>query len=354
MVTKPRLLTHAFGEGSRLLPLLLGLATACSAHTQNASGAGLQSPANSTSTASSWCPADASGPTPSTHDGVGPLADLNLEFLQAHARARAQACAQLEETGLVLRYSFGLLEARFRGKEVTRTYVLPTEYHPVKDVSHAVFLAALLFAEPPGGERDRHVLQTLASLDAAITQLRDPSSPTARLLPEKFHEREMRLLVRTRGAVANFSGGRLPADGSGYFESVRGDVQDNLRDIATASLHGLHAAVESTRVEVAKIDPTAWDSALVVVAVMHQARAREIGIQYFERLLHETAGEGARNERRLVVAEYMTTPAEQLGLLSAHLVDQRGATEIFGDPLRLQWDALGDVDAGTFEALFRP
>jgi hypothetical protein len=47
----------------------------------------------------------------------------------------------------------------------------------------------------------------------------------------------------------------------------------------------------------------------------------------------------------------MTSPSDQLGLLSAHLVDERGAAVIFADPLRLQWDALGDVDPATLDML---
>ncbi len=343
---------------TRLLPLLFIVATACNAHVPpGQSGPIEQAPPQSSSASTSppWCVADALGTSEPKPGVVGPLADLNSQFLKAHARARAHECLDLESNRLVLRYSFGLFEARFRGKQLTRTSVLPKEYHPVKDVSHAVYLSALLFAEPSGVERDRNTLQTLSTLDAALAEMRAPSPPTAPLLPPRYQEREMRLLQRTREAVARFSLGELtPEEQKTYFDSVRSDLKDNLRDIATASLQGLHAAVEATRVEVAKIDPKAWDSALVVVGVMHQARAREIGIQYFERLLHEPVGEGARNERRLVVAEQMTVPSQQLGLLAAHLVDQGGANAIFADPLRLQWDALGDVDAATFDALFHP
>jgi hypothetical protein len=341
---------------SRLLTLFLGLAIACSAHTippQSRPIEGVSLPGDSTSPSSTWCVAEPLRSTEAKHGVVGPLADLNTQFLQAHARARAQQCADLEANRLVLRYSFGLFEARFRGQEVTRMYILPREYHPVKDVSHAVYLSALLFAQPPGVERDRHVVQALSALNSALAELRNPTSPTATLLPLSFHEREVRLLQRTLDAVASFSVAGLGSDGQrAYFESVRGDLKDNLRDIATASLQGLHGAVESTRTKVAKVDPKAWDSALVVVGVMHQARAREIGIQYFERLLDEHVGEGARNERRLVVAEHMTVPSEQLGLLSAHLVDEGGAAAVFADPLRLQWDALGDVDPATLDTLF--
>jgi hypothetical protein len=339
------------------LPLLLNFALACSAHTNASDGRAAEgassAPGASNSPSSTWCVAEPLRPPEAERGVVGPLASLNAQFLQAHARARALQCEELESNGLVLRYSFGVLEAYLAGKEITHTYVLPKEYHPVKDVSHAVYLSALLFAEPPGAERNRHIVQALAALDAALADLLEPTSATATLLPVTLHERESRLLQRTRDAVASFSAGRLGPDSeTAYFESVRDDLKANLRDMAIASLRELHAAVVLTQAKVAKEDPKAWDSALVVIGVMHQARAREIGIQYFERLLGEHAGEGARNERRMVVAEHMTAPSDQLGLLSAHLVDERGATMIFADPLRLQWDALGDVDPAALDMLF--
>jgi len=231
------------------------------------------------------------------------------------------------------------------GKEVLRTFVVPQAYHPVKDVSHAVFLAALLFAET-GAVRDQHVARTLEALDAALVQMGDSSSPTAALLPAGLQERQRRILERTRQAVASFSKDGLGPDARrSYFESVRGDLIDNLRDISAESLKALHAAVATTRRLVSSVNPDAWDSVIVVVGVVHQARAREIGIQYFERLLQEPVGEGARNERRLVVAEQLFQGSEQYGLLATHLVDQAGGVSVFADPLRMQWDVLGDNGA---------
>ncbi len=342
-------------RGVAFAPLLLGFVLACSAHLQpppSASPGVVSKPA--APAASPWCAADVHGTAEAEFGVKAPLSELNMEFLEAHARARALACADLESKRLVLRYSFGLFEARYLGKDVLRTFVVPKAYHPVKDVSHAVFLAALLFAEAPGAERDTQVARTVETLDAVLAQLKDGSSPTATLLPPSLRERELRLLQRTRQAVAAFSTGGLgPSAQEAYFESVRGDLRDNLRDIAGESLKALHAAVETTRRGVSKVDPQAWDSVLVVIAVAHQARAREIGIQYFERLLREPVGEGARNERRLVVAEQLPQASEQYGLLATHLVDQAGGKTIFGDPYRMQWDVLGE-DAATLDLLLPP
>lgn len=357
MPTMPRLreVPSAFGPEACLSYMFLALAIACASRplVPPASPTEEASSPDSPSPSSPWCVAEPLRSAEAEHGVSGPLADLNMQFLQAHARARARQCRDLEANRLVLRYSFGLLEARFRGEEVTHAYILPKPYHPVKDVSHAVYLSALLFTEPRGVDRDQHILRTLFALDSALAQLQEPTSATAALLPKVLHDRETRLLQQTRNALTHFSAGELGSnEQKAYFESIRADLRANLHDMAIASLRELDGAIESTRAKVAKLDPKAWDSALVVVGVMHQARAREIGIQYFERLLGEHAGEGARNERRLVVAEHVTIPSEQLGLLAAHLVDEEGAAAIFADPLRLQWDALGDVDPAALNQFF--
>ena len=87
-----------------------------------------------------------------------------------------------------------------------------------------------------------------------------------------------------------------------------------------------------------------------MIGVAHQARAESLEVQYFERLLREPRKEGALGERRLVVAEAASEPAEQIDLLAAHLVDQLGGRLIFGDKARLQRDVLSD-HVGELERL---
>jgi hypothetical protein len=253
----------------------------------------------------------------------------------------------------VIRYSFGVLEARWKGSPLPdgKVSVLPPAYHPIKDVSHAVFLAALLFDEPQGPDARAHAATAVDAIEATMAQLDDASSLTTALIPQAMLPAQKRLLAATRDALVAFTRATLDSAGqAAYFARVRADLLANLRAVAGALVTSLDANVRRFRKAVEAKDPSAWDSVVVVVGVMHQARAREIGIQYFERLLGEPVGEGARNERRLVVAEDMTRGPEQYGLLSAHLVDRAGAWKIFADPSRLQWDVMAD-DGGVLDSL---
>lgn len=283
----------------------------------------------------------------------GPLAELNHTFLVAHAAARREACRELESERLVLRYAFGSLEARYRGVDLLGGPVrlLPPEYHPIKDVSHAVLLAGLLFERVPSSA-GTEASAVLDALDGALAQLDDESSPTTQRIPSALLPLQKRILRTTREAVSAFAQGRLDEAGQrAFFAQVRPDLDQNIRAVSGAFLRELHRRVQEVRGKVS--DPEAWESLVVVVGAVHQARAREIGVQYFERLLAEPVGEGARNERRLVVSEGVFKPAEQYGLLATHLVDQGAGELVFGDPLRLQWDVLAD-HGGVLDELLPP
>ena len=273
---------------------------------------------------------------------TGALLALNQAFLMAHAEARQAACAEIESERLVIRYAFGKLEARYKGVDLLGgpVDVLPPEYHPIKDVSHAVILAALLF-EHESGIVSQRAAATVKGLDAALAQLDDSTSATTRSIPTEHLTRQKRLLSSTRDALLAFSQGRLDAAGQRrFFARVRPDLDANIRAVSGAFLRQLHRRVEDIRRKVG--DPGAWGSVLVIVGTSHQARAREIGVQYFERLLAEPVGEGARTERRMVISESVGKPSDQYGLLATHLVDQRSGALVFEDPLRLQWDVLAE------------
>lgn len=300
----------------------------------------------------SRCTAGLTPTSEGEHGVVGALAQLNAQLRAAHQAARVEACGQLGGDRLVIRWMFGRLEARWRGQLLTPEGldILPASYHPLKDVAHAVLLASLLFDAPAGPARDQEVAAAIGAIDAVLAEI-DGAGPASKLIPPEQLPRQGRMLERTREALVKFAAGRLPeAERRQYFAAVRPDVVESLRVVAAELVRNLDREVREVRRKVEAQDPRAWDSVLVLAASVHQARARELGVQYFERLLAEPVGEGARNERRLVVSESVFAQADQYGLLALHLVDQAASADVFGDPLRLQWDALGDP-GGALDAV---
>jgi hypothetical protein len=302
-----------------------------------------------------WCAADIAGRTEKAQGISGPLAELSDQFREAHQRARAQACGQLASRKLVIRYAFGTVEARWRGRDLGPPVSVFTPYvHALKAVSHVVLLAALLFDEPTGGERDAHIVAGLKEIEDLRVDLGEPSSQAAKLFPPDEIPRQLTILRLTSTALRDFRDGRLNERGRGdYFAEVRTPLNENLRNASAAVLTVLHQTVEGYKRAVDAEDPKAWDGLVVVAAVAHQARAREIAVQYFERRLGEAASEGAMGEDRLVVLEGQPDPSEQRGGLAAHAVDRQYAVPVFGKPNRLQWDVLAD-SGGLLDRLLPP
>jgi hypothetical protein len=274
----------------------------------------------------------------------GALSELSARFREAHQRARAQACRQLATHELVIRYAFGSIEARWRGRDLGPPVPLFTPHvHALKAVSHAVFIAALLFDEPAGAERAGHLAAALRDVEALRAQLGDPSTPAAKLFPPDELPRQIGILTRTGAALRALVDGRFSDSARrDYFTAVRVPLEENLRSASASVLTALHESVERYKRQVDAEDPRGWASLLVVAVVAHQARAREIAVQYFERRLGEAAGEGASGEDHLVVLESRFQAADQRGGLAAHQVDRRYSLPIFGEADRLQSDVLAD------------
>ncbi|MDB4987987.1 MAG: hypothetical protein JWN04_3165 [Myxococcaceae bacterium] len=267
----------------------------------------------------------------------GALAALNARFLETHARARQQRCSYLEHDGLVLRYAFGMLEARLHGVVLQpATNVLPAEYHPIKDVTHALFLAALIVSSPDPAEKHRQTPAAVQAIEAVLAELAQPGSLALKLIAPEHVERQRRILLRSKAALL----AQDLAAARGELDQAHDDLEQNLSVVATATVRGIHQAVQKVRTDVERRDKSAWGKVLVVIAVAHQARAEALEVQYFERLLHEPMQEGAHGERRMVIAENLEQPEAQYGLLSMHLVDQLGGRLLFEDRARLQRDVL--------------
>ena len=302
-----------------------------------------------------WCTAQSARSTEKAVGISGPLSDLSERFREAHQRARADACRRLASRQLVIRYAFGTVEARWNGIDLGEPVVLFTPYvHALKAVSHAAFLAALLFDQTPGPERDAHVAAAVRDVDALRAALADPATQAAKLFPPAELPRQIHILTLTSGALGALhdarSGARARQD---YFSAVKTPVNDNLRNAAAAVLTRLHQTVAGYKRRVDAQDSKAWASLVVVASVAHQARAREIAVQYFERLLGETVSEGASQEDRLVVVESQLEAADQRGSLAAHEVDREYARLMFGDPSRLQRDVMAD-SGDLLDKLFSP
>ncbi len=299
----------------------------------------------------SWCAASKSNATEKKFGFQGSLVDVSELFREAAQRAKQRECRVLEDRGLLIRYFFGNVEARFNGTSFGPPHSVYTpEVHVLKAVSHSVQLVALLVGEPPT-ERKVHAEKAMRDCERLRGDLGDPSSQPRHLLSDEQAARQLGILEAVINVLHDMKAQEFREGAyAEFFATVRTPLKENLRDASKAVLLDLHKTVAGYRARAEQQDPAAWSSVRVVAAVGHQSREQEVGAQYFSRLLGERITAGARGEDRLVVAEGIFDPPQQRGLVSAHVVDQQASELVFGDPVRLQWDVLAD-DFGVIDEL---
>jgi hypothetical protein len=123
------------------------------------------------------------------------------------------------------------------------------------------------------------------------------------------------------------------------FSEAIGPLLLQLTEHATRyELDALHEAAEAA---LQQLTAAGRQRLEVVVAGVHQARARSLGLQYFQKRFGEDPGE----ERRVAYAEAVATAEEARDLVGTRRLDRSIARAFFRDATRLQRDVLGDAAA---------
>jgi hypothetical protein len=231
--------------------------------------------------------------------------------------------------------------------------VVGGSYHALKSISHAPFLlvVTLLGNEGPDlTETSRksllHQRQLIADVLAALASATPRERPQ---VPAELMAQEQALLKTTSALIDEVLASGPPSRErlESFAMGVRPSIRANLKAAARELLENLHQRVTVFRAEIGEEQ---WARVRVVVSVARQARAREISVQYFERILGEYMREGASEEDRLVVSEDFNR-GDTFERLAAHVLDQEAATILLGDPKRLQSDALAEVAAEVLDEL---
>ena len=252
-----------------------------------------------------------------------PLDAVNKAFHQNYDAARSGA----EREGPVLVVIAGsLVLHRNRDRDRVERAFIPRIYDLIKSAAHAP--VALYAALQRGDEPRARLLRSLQTSLAASLESLDREVPDVEVAG---HIRDV--LERTLKFVA----GDTDAAALDAFAGQVGPLMLVLTDHATRyQLAALHQVAESLLGELTSEEKR---TLRVVVLGVHQARARSLVMQYFQRRLREP--EGA--EERVTYAEGATTEEEALALAGTQRLDRAIATAFFGEAKRLQRDVLGDA-----------
>ena len=269
------------------------------------------------------------GPPPRFQVG-GPLDAINDEFHAAHAESRGEARREVP-VFVVLADALILFH---RGERTSWSFS-PRAFHVIKSVAHApLVIFAMLYGRTDehldprlraqlGAQRERMV-ESLARLDQDARELtaatRDDLRSVLVACIDFLDPRRAHVSEPARDAFA----GKL------------GPLLLRLSDAATQLQ--LDALDEHVEYALSTLSAEARSELQVVVAGDHQARARSLAMQYFQKRLREPPD----SERRVTFAEGVADEQAALALVGTRRLDHAMARAFFGDEQRLQRDILGD------------
>ena len=262
-----------------------------------------------------------------------PFADVNQRFHDAYDEAR-QLVVEPDPVLVVLADSMILR----RGDTRIEVVVTPPLFHVIKAVAHAPLAIVSVLQRQAAGPID-------PATRPALERLHKSFMKSAAALTEDVVGQERDVAARLREI--------LTASDAFVAPLVAGDAHEPARLQAFARALGpslLTATHDATRLQLAafvreltsllaRLDAHERQTFEVVVAGVHQARARSLAMQLFGKLLGEPPGA----ELRLVYAENVTDEKAALALVATRHFDRALADAFFGDPQRLQRDILGDA-----------
>jgi hypothetical protein len=271
----------------------------------------------------------------------GPLALMNCDFhlqYQKHIDDMVKTFGAPFGRPVILDLG-GTFVLKYNG-QTEKVRVIPDSYHDMKTFGHALFSIYLVLSpESQGPLRDETKI-TLSGIKSHIEQSEAVLS-TLELTPD-----EATLTRKLADAARQFLNQTL-ADNAYSPEKLR-----KFYDSTAATLDEVIMAAAKNELTLAEKTVDAWLNRMspdeksrlaIVVATVHQARARGLSLQYFEKKFGFHAGEGAQNENGFVVLESTFSEKEALEQLAKHYIDREAAGMILHDPERLQRDLLADA-----------
>ena len=159
------------------------------------------------------------------------------------------------------------------------------------------------------------------------------------IIPASDRPRQRRLLAAAQELIreAALGQGISKPTLTQWARRVAPDILENVTEAARAQLELINA--EMTRI-LMSMKPDEKSTFFVVVGSVHQARTKNIQMQYFQALL---GTEALENDRRVIYGESIRDARGALDLLGTHILDRAIAINFFASPIRMQRDLLGDA-----------
>jgi hypothetical protein len=270
----------------------------------------------------------------------GSLNTVNQQFHQDYNTLVKYTVSHFgDSTHPVIIFTGDSLVFRYKGKRQT-SRVVSAEYHQLKAISHlplGIFTMVSTWQEGALSDSSINRLKAYATLIETIQSDLPNYSLSLSLLT-----RQQEILKHCKTYIQLVLNEQVYKKESrnAFAKTIQTYILDDVDEAAKLEITAIHT---QTQIWLKEIDKAYIKQLLVVIGSSHQARYRELSVQYFDRILHEQSDGSAFTENRLVFAESVFNESGCLSALARHIIDQEIGLEFFGDRYRMQRDLLSDA-----------
>jgi hypothetical protein len=263
------------------------------------------------------------------------LPELDEQFHEAYGRVRSVA-SRTDPVLVLLGDVLVLLDGERRREHLATAPATAL----IKAAAHVPVGVFAILEQPADSSLDEATRQHLLQM----RRVKVPAAGQLDQLDADTRADVVDVLQRSHAFIDEvLASGQVLPEPRSRFAGALGPVLLRLSERATQlELDALHAATDEALRELTSEQRRTLE---VVVAGVHQARARSLGMQYFEKRFGERPGE----EKRVTYAEGAEDVLEARELIGTRRLDRAIAVAFFGDPKRLQRDVLGDAATRILE-----
>jgi len=268
------------------------------------------------------------------------ISELNNSFHHSYnllIHKKIESLGQADSPVIVLEADTAIF--LWNGKKES-TAIIPDLYHKVKSIGHVSFGLYITLQNNGVGRISKDLMNELAHqkelINDALVILKQENIPAPYM---DIHRNILKNAIKTISEV--LEQGELHASWAESFALENSSLFLEGAKLGVAlELDVLNDVVMNWKSE---MSPAQWKALFVVICSGHQSRYRNASLQYFDLILKQEEGAGARSEDRIVYGENIHGLDAAIDILARHIMDQQSSLDLFGSKTKLQEDLMADA-----------
>ena len=268
------------------------------------------------------------------------ISELNNSFHHSYnllIHKKVEALGQAETPVIVLESDTAIL--LWNGKKES-VAIIPDLYHKVKSIGHVSFGLYITLQNNGIGTISKELSADLAHQKELIEKALDILNEEN--IPAYFMAIHRKILKNANNIISEvLDKGKISNSWAEIFAHENSPLFLEGAKLGVAlELDVLDDVVMNWK---SQMSSAQWDALFVVICSGHQSRYRNASLQYFDMILKQEEGAGARMEDRIVYGENIHGLDAAIDILARHLMDQQSSLDLFGSKTKLQEDLMADA-----------